>query len=318
LSKRLQLAALAVGIGVSGGLAYFLYRKTFTRYLYISAGEGGTTDPPPGVYTKKLNEKVTITAVPDEGYTYGTWTVDGADWGHLPSITITMDANHTVICTFWKGGQPPPTYPVNLIPLGTIDVLTNIGAKVLDHKIDDKYAPGTVCFVYNYYTEDWTTTGLVEVPIKFQAVDSAGKGVPDIDVAMWTETIQDQSKYRGIILLNRKQTTMQAPVTVKTDSQGIAQAKVAYLYGLEDDHKTICGDAKMGVYVPLLDLTLTCPNYCYDHNCLDIVSNFTTVGGGKSGVELPPPWLNRVYAQIVGTAITASEYARCGFNIKWV
>jgi hypothetical protein len=319
VSKRVQLVALAVGIGVSGGLAYLLYRKTFIRYLYISTGEGGTTDPPPGVYTKKLNEQVTITAVPDEGYTYGTWTVDGVDYGHVPSITVTMDANHTVICTFWKGGVPPPTYPVNLIPLGTIDVLSNIGAKVINSKTDDRYRPGYICFTYNHYDADWNI-GYTEVPIKFQAVDSAGRGVPDIDIAMWTETIQDQSKYQGIILLNRKKTTMQAPVIVKTDSQGIAQAKVAYLYGLNDNYKTICGDAKMGISqeTPSGSLNWTCPDYCYDTFCLDTPYYFTTIGGGRSGIELPPQWLHRIYAQIVGTAITTSEYARCGFNIRWV
>ncbi|MEM1551582.1 MAG: hypothetical protein QXH03_02795 [Candidatus Bathyarchaeia archaeon] len=311
MTKR-TLIALTAGIGVSAALAYFLYRKTLIRYLYISAGEGGTTDPPPGKYAKFLNEEVTITAVPDAGYTYGTWIVDGVDLGHHPSITITMDTHHTVICTFWKGGTPPPTYPVKIVSLGPIQILSNIGAVAFEN-----------CIHISHYGNNWEANQLTQVPIKFQVLDAEGRGVPDVDVALWTDPMPDPSRYKGKLLLNGGIRTYQQPLIRKTGAEGIVTANVAYLYGLNDGFKQICSDANVHFHFACLIPICAGDRVAEDGYCLPWGCWICWTEGEcatmQPGCEKMGSWqVNRIYARVVGTTYETAELAYCGFHVKWI
>jgi len=68
--------------------------------LTISATTGGTTEPAPGSYTYPEGTVVTVTAIPESGYRLVRWELDGADVGNLPSINVTMDADHTLHAVF--------------------------------------------------------------------------------------------------------------------------------------------------------------------------------------------------------------------------
>jgi len=306
--KTVAIAVPSLAAATFAG--YMLYRKVFTRILYLSAGEGGTTDPPPGTYHIRLGQKITLKAVPSEGYSYGTWTVDGVDWGHVPQITLVMDTDHIVICTFWKGGQPPPTYPVGIKALEAITVKELIGAWF------DKYTP---CWEGHIRVDQ----GFGNHPLRFQVYDAEGRGVPDVDVAIWTDPPPDSHKYHGIVLLNREVHTYTNPVIVKTDSDGIATVNVNYKYGLNDNYKQICQDAGLGFTI------LTCtpiPIRFNDRdvfNCrgwISLVAVISKWGGGDTEAirdmgGWSMPW---VYAQVVGTAIWTQTMIKCGFHVSWV
>lgn len=322
MRKEAKVAvAVAVPIVVAG-VAYLISKAQagLQKYLYISAGEGGTTDPPPGSYLKSLGENVTITGLPNEGYTVGTWVVDEVDWGHQDSITVTMDTDHTVIVTFWKGGEPPASYPVNIIPLGSINVTQNIGVAATQEFHD--WVPHNYGHTHHHYCdENWSLDSLVRVPMRFKVVDAAGVGVPEVDVALWT-SMYDDSEYRGMVLLNGGSYPVDSPLVVKTDADGIAVVYVSYLYGLGDQNKTICADAGMGGWVLLyptpVPWKITCPNSCFDCYKWEWAWLYSVFGEGESGVNLPRPWMNEVFANVVGTALTTREAAWCGFHIKWV
>jgi len=87
--------------------------------LTISAGSGGTTDPPPGSYVYHKGTSVTVTASAYSGYTFDYWLLDGATVYGNP-ITVTMDADHTLkACFHYSGGGGGGGCPILYIYDGT-------------------------------------------------------------------------------------------------------------------------------------------------------------------------------------------------------
>jgi hypothetical protein len=308
--NKKAVAVVVPSIAVAGFLGYKLYQKVFTRTLYLSAGEGGTTSPPPGTYRLSLGKKITLKAVPNEGYSYGTWTVDGADWGHISEITVTMDTDHIVICTFWKGGQPPPTYPVGIKPMEEITVKELVGAWI------DQY---TACWSGHIRVDEFYGQN----PLRFLVYDAQGRGVPDVDVAIWTDKPPDSHKYQGITLLNGNIHTVENPLTIKTDSQGIATVNVNYKYGLNDNYKQICSDAGLGItFLPCTPTPIPFDDRDI-FNCrswTNLVAIWSKWGEGDTATTpAMGGWaFNWIYAQIVGTAIYTQTSVKCGYHVAWV
>jgi hypothetical protein len=319
--RRETKIALAVGIPVVVGVGAYLAYKTLVgmrRYLFISVGEGGTTIPAPGTYTYKMGENVTITAFPDEGYTVGTWVVDGVEVARqVGSITVTMDVNHNVIVTFWKGGVPPPSAPVLIMSLGSATVKSHIGAWFTG-------TPGVdQCCHVAHCDENWKPNGLVKVPMKFKVVDAAGVGVPGVDVALWTDPMPDSGRYRGWMYLDGTVHTYSNPIIKKTDGNGVVSVDVSYAYGLSDGFRQVCEDSGVGFQFGCA--FLPCISWCpaQDGYRLGIMCYVCWTAGecetGKAGCERMGDWArNRVYAQIVGTALQTVEFAFCGFHVKWI
>jgi hypothetical protein len=80
--------------------------KTITAYyvptmleLTIIATEGGTTDPTPGTYTYSSGSTVTVTAIPNPGYKFSHWLLDGQTRSQNP-IQLVMIANYTLTAVF--------------------------------------------------------------------------------------------------------------------------------------------------------------------------------------------------------------------------
>ncbi|RLI80683.1 hypothetical protein DRP04_07835, partial [Archaeoglobales archaeon] len=79
------------------GVVVYFVEQTFT--LTISATSGGTTDPSPGSYTYSYDQQVTITAIPDTGYAFSHWSIDGLISMTNP-LTLTMTRDYSVEATF--------------------------------------------------------------------------------------------------------------------------------------------------------------------------------------------------------------------------
>jgi len=91
--------------------------------LTITAGIGGTTNPPPGTYQETSGSNVILTAIPSQGYVFDHWTTDDSNNNsESASITVTMNTNHNVAAVF--AVIPPNQF--NLImdssPIGGIEV----------------------------------------------------------------------------------------------------------------------------------------------------------------------------------------------------
>jgi len=99
--------------------------------LNITSTDGGTTDPPPGTYNYTSGTTVDVTAVPDIGYSFDYWLLDGEVKTENP-ITITMDSNHTLEAYFIDDIKPnisdpwqdPP--PDNVQPNQNVTVWVNV------------------------------------------------------------------------------------------------------------------------------------------------------------------------------------------------
>ncbi len=73
-----------------------------TYTLTIGVSGNGTTDPPAGEYIYAEGTVVAITATPDEGWQFDSWTGEVAN-PNAASTTVTMDKNKTVTANFSQG-----------------------------------------------------------------------------------------------------------------------------------------------------------------------------------------------------------------------
>jgi glycoprotein endo-alpha-1,2-mannosidase len=74
------------------------------KRLRIIAGDGGTTDPAPGVRTYSLGETAEVAAVPDPTYDFAGWRGDGS--GKANPLPVLLDVNRYVIADFVKIRAP--------------------------------------------------------------------------------------------------------------------------------------------------------------------------------------------------------------------
>ena|GEM_PF-2258890 len=72
----------------------------FGLTIKVTPSEGGSTSPAPGTYSYVMGDKVTVTASPAFGYTFKEWRLDGVSAGTSPTITVTIDATHTLEAVF--------------------------------------------------------------------------------------------------------------------------------------------------------------------------------------------------------------------------
>ncbi len=87
-----------------------------TYKLTISSTIGGTTDPPTGIHEYDEGTTVTVTAVPENGYHFNHWELDGAVKSGTP-INVLMDKDHTLLAVF-SLVPPPPVIPSWLFLIG--------------------------------------------------------------------------------------------------------------------------------------------------------------------------------------------------------
>ena len=79
--------------------------SVFYYNLTITSTEGGTTDPPPGIHTYVNGTQVSVTAIPNNGFSFDCWLLDGEKRTENP-ITITMDSNHALEAYFVDDIKP--------------------------------------------------------------------------------------------------------------------------------------------------------------------------------------------------------------------
>ena len=106
--------------------ANFIRQYTLT----ITAGTGGTTNPPPSTHTYDVGADVAITATPESGYRFGSWTGDVPS-GHENDnpVTITMDSDKSIEANFIRqyiltiaagtGGRTDPSQGSYICDVGT-------------------------------------------------------------------------------------------------------------------------------------------------------------------------------------------------------
>jgi hypothetical protein len=99
--------------------------------LSIVATTGGNTCPMPGTYTYMSGTTISVTAIPEKGFSFGYWLLDGNVRTENP-ITVIMDSNHALEAYFvddvppeisepWQ--DPPPN---NVQPFQNVTIWVNV------------------------------------------------------------------------------------------------------------------------------------------------------------------------------------------------
>ncbi|GAJ06726.1 unnamed protein product [marine sediment metagenome] len=90
--------------------AYFTALPPPEHVLTIATTIGGTTTPSPGTYPHVENTTATVTAVPDSGFNFDHWILDGATYTSNP-INVLMDTDHS-LTAYFSEEAPPPQYSI--------------------------------------------------------------------------------------------------------------------------------------------------------------------------------------------------------------
>lgn len=114
--------------------------------LVISVSGNGMTSPAPGTYIYDAGTAVEVTAVPDSGWEFDHWVLDGVNVGAMNPYTVTLDNNHTLEAVFTEVIQPTQ-YQL------TISVSGNGATDPAEGTYT--YNEGTVVQVTAYPTEGW-------------------------------------------------------------------------------------------------------------------------------------------------------------------
>jgi len=110
-----------VPVGARSGARY---------YLTITSNMGGTTSPLPGIYNYAEGSLLYVTAIPNPGYSFGYWLLDGEEKTENP-VTVVMDANHTLEAFFVDDippeiGVPVQEPPENVTAYQNVTVTVNV------------------------------------------------------------------------------------------------------------------------------------------------------------------------------------------------
>jgi hypothetical protein len=134
-----------------------------TYQLSITSTTGGTTNPAPGIYTYVNGTHVVITAVPNNGFSFDYWLLDGVKTTQNP-ITIIMNANHTLEAHFIDNIPPEISEPWQDPPANNVQPLQNVTVwvNVTDYGTGIKNV--TLWYSINNGTT-WTIINMTELPI---------------------------------------------------------------------------------------------------------------------------------------------------------
>jgi parallel beta-helix repeat protein len=97
--------------------------------LTIITTAGGTTTPSPGIYTYTAGTTLNVTAIPDFGYSFDYWLLDGERKDRNP-ITIVMDSNHILEAHFIDDISPEISEPIQEPPPDNVPAFQNVTVSV--------------------------------------------------------------------------------------------------------------------------------------------------------------------------------------------
>lgn len=137
---------------------YFDNREAVPTYtLTITSTIGGTTDPSPGTYQYSQGTVVSVTAIPDEGYTFDHWELDGSNAGAINPISVTMDSDHTLNAIFTEAPaeetrlcvDPPEIINASMGPSSTFPINITISdvANMLICQFNLTYDPNILSWI---------------------------------------------------------------------------------------------------------------------------------------------------------------------------
>jgi len=154
-----------------------------TFQLTILTTTDGTTNPLPDTYTYVNGTKVSVTAIPNTGFSFACWLLDGENRTENP-ITVVMDANHTLEAYFVDDIPPEIGEPVQDPPSDNVQPYQNVTIRV---NVTD-YGAGirnvTLWYSLNNGTS-WTVLNMTELPIPSNITITYEALIPGYENCIW-------------------------------------------------------------------------------------------------------------------------------------
>ncbi len=116
---------------------------TVTFTLAVAASEGGSVNDPGDTHNENTN--VSLTATPDEGYTFSGWTGDAS--GSTNPLSVSMTQNKNITANFIR-----TKYLLNIGTIGEGDVTQEV---ISTAKTSDEYNSGTLVRLSATPSENW-------------------------------------------------------------------------------------------------------------------------------------------------------------------
>ena len=128
--------------------------KTYYLTIFPVERPSGTTDPPAGTYVYVAGTEVNVTAIPDPGFSFDYWLLDGEKRTENP-ITITMDANHTLVPYFVDDIPPEIGVPMQDPPADNVQPFQEVRVSVSVTDLGSGLRNVTIIYGYD---ENWIMT----------------------------------------------------------------------------------------------------------------------------------------------------------------
>ena len=221
--RLLQILIIAVPVV---GLLYLISRAVAAKqYVLIVTHSGlGTLDIADGTHPYSGPTQVVINAYPESGY-QANWNVNGVDVEQgVNQYSIYVNGVYSVAVSFVPIGEEhgPPT---GIRPVGTISTLQNFrfwyGSPISDIDVAE-------C------DENWNDGQCASQRMMFKVHDAAGRGVPNIQVAVYPEINPDGTPYKAIALFNGVAYSVANPLILVSDADGLVSFYVRTVYGADD------------------------------------------------------------------------------------
>ena len=149
--------------------------------LTILTQGSGTTNPEPGAYEDIQGTEVYVEAVPEEGWIFQNWDLDGTNAGTSSSYSFTLNANSVLTAVFTQGVTDttgPTIYSPEFFPeTPTKDDTVTINCDVFDEESE----VASVILLYSVSGTDWiqvsmtfdgqSWTGIIPQQIEGSLVD---------------------------------------------------------------------------------------------------------------------------------------------------
>jgi hypothetical protein len=133
-----------------------------TYYLTITSAAGGTTNPFPGTYNYTVGSSLNVAAIPNPGYSFDYWLLDGEEKTENP-ITIIMNANHTLEAVYFAVDITPPNITNVIQNPPKNNVLPEDEVKINATVTDDLSEVKRVALIYSYANSSGTWLRVVNM-----------------------------------------------------------------------------------------------------------------------------------------------------------
>jgi hypothetical protein len=131
--------------------------------LIITTAADGTTTPGPGTRTYIAGTEVTVRAIPEAGYSFDYWKLDGIDIGSDNPISISMETNHTLQAVFVDDIPPEIDNPVQ-DPPASIQPGQNVTVTATVTDAGSGVYNATLLYSINNGTI-WTRVNMIEIAV---------------------------------------------------------------------------------------------------------------------------------------------------------